>query len=98
MKLKDISETFEKDFQDPEFVQMYLEEALNDGVPNFLMALRSVVQANQGMAAVAQENDLGRESLYKTLSDVGNPQFITIEKILKSLGMRLTITPELVAK
>ena len=46
MKLKDISETFEKDLQDPEFVQMYLEEALNDGVPNFLLALRSVVQAN----------------------------------------------------
>ena len=50
------------------------------------------------MTAVAQENDLGRESLYKTPSDVGNPQFITIEKILRSLGMRLTVAPELVAK
>jgi probable addiction module antidote protein len=89
MKLKNISETFENDLQDPEFVRVYLEEALNDGVPNFLLALRYVVQANQGMAAIAQETDLGRESLYKTLSEAGNPNFATIEKILKSIGMRL---------
>jgi probable addiction module antidote protein len=94
MKLKNISETFENDLQDPEFVRVYLEEALNDGVPNFLLALRYVVQANKGMAAIAQETDLGRESLYKTLSEAGNPNFATIEKILKSLGMRLAIAYE----
>jgi probable addiction module antidote protein len=94
MKLKDISETFETDLQDPEFVQVYLEEALQDGVPNFLLALRYVVQANKGMTAIAEETDLGRESLYKTLSEAGNPNFATIEKILKSLGMRLTIVCE----
>jgi probable addiction module antidote protein len=94
MKLKDISETFETDLRDPEFVQVYLEEALQDGVPNFLLALRYVVQANKGMTAIAQETDLGRESLYKTLSEAGNPNFATIEKILKSLGMKLTIAYE----
>jgi probable addiction module antidote protein len=94
MKLKNISETFENDLQDPEFVQVYLEEALNDGAPNFLIALRNVVQVNKGMTAIARENDLGRESLYKTLSETGNPQFSTIEKVLKSIGMRLTIAPE----
>lgn len=63
-------------------------------MPNFLLALRYVVQANQGMAAIAQETDLGRESLYKTLSEAGNPNFATIEKILKSIGMRLAIAYE----
>jgi probable addiction module antidote protein len=94
MKLKDISETFETDLQDPEFVQVYLEEALQDGVPNFLLALRYVVQTNKEMTAITQETDLGRESLYKTLSEAENPNFATIDKILKSLGMRLTIAYE----
>lgn len=94
MKLKDISETFKADLQDPEFVQMYLEEALQDGLSNFLLALRYVVQANQGMSAIAQETDLGRESLYKTLAETGNPHFATIDKILKSLGLRLSIVTE----
>jgi probable addiction module antidote protein len=79
MKLKDISETFENDLQDPEFVQVYLEEALNDGVPNFLLALRHVVQAHKGMTAISLETNLGRESLYKTLSEAGNPNFATVK-------------------
>lgn len=94
MKLRDIAESFEQDFQDPEFVQIYLQEALNDGMPNFLMALRNVIQANKGMSIVAQEAELGRESLYKTLSENGNPHFETIEKILHSLGMKLSIVAE----
>lgn len=94
MKLKNISETFENDLQDPEFVQAYLEEALNDGSPNFLIALRNVVQANKGMTVIAPETDLGRENLYKTLSETGNSQFATVEKVLKSIGMRLTIASE----
>jgi probable addiction module antidote protein len=91
MTLRDIYETFETDLKDPEFVQVYLEEALQDGIPNFLMALRNVVQANKGMTAVARDTELGRENLYKALSEAGNPQFATIDKILKSLGMRLTV-------
>lgn len=47
MKLRDISETFEADLQDPEFVQAYLEEALKDGMSNLLLALRHVIQANE---------------------------------------------------
>ena len=97
MKLRDISETFKTDLQDPEFVQVYLEEALNDGVPNFLMALRNVVQSNEGLSAIAEETGLDRESLYKTLSEAGNPQFTTIEKILKTLDLRLTVAPETTA-
>lgn len=92
MKLRDISETFKSDLQDPEFIVGYLELALADGLPTFLVALKEVIQANEGMAKIAQKNDLGRESLYKTLSESGNPQFSTIDKILRSLGLKLSIT------
>ena len=97
MKLRDISKTFETDLQDPELVQLYLAEALNDGVANFLLALRNVVQANEGMSAIAHEAGLGPESLSKMLSEAESPQFITIEKILKVLGLRLTVETEATA-
>jgi len=91
MKLKDISETFEEDLQDLEFAQLYLEEALNDGFPNFLMALRQVVQAQKGMSALANEIEMGRESLYRSLSEEGNPQFVTIAKVIEALGLKFSI-------
>ncbi len=81
MKLKDISETFETDLQDPEFAQVYLEEALNDGGNNFLIALRNVVEANKHIAA---------EPLLGT-TVIENLQFSSVEKILKALGLRLSI-------
>ncbi|WP_330204733.1 addiction module antidote protein [Cyanobacterium sp. Dongsha4] len=89
--MKNISETFENDLQNPNFVIGYLELCLNEGLPTFLMALREVIQANGGMSSIAEKTDLGRESLYKTLSESGNPQFATIDKILHSLGLRLSI-------
>lgn len=88
MKLKDISETFETDLQDPEFVQVYLEEALIDGGNNFLIALRNVVEANKSMTA---------EPLLGT-SIIENLQFSSVEKILKALGLRLSIETEPTAK
>lgn len=91
MKLRDISETFEGDLQDPEFAQFYLEEALNDGFPNFLVALRQVVQAQKGMSALASEIEMGRESLYRSLSEEGNPQFVTVAKVIEALGLKLSI-------
>ncbi|WP_373480026.1 addiction module antidote protein [Geminocystis sp.] len=92
MKLRDISETFENDLQDSDFIIGYLELSLNKGLPTFLMALREVIQANGGMSLISHKTDLGRESLYKTLSESGNPQFATIDKILHSLGLKLAIT------
>lgn len=91
MKLKDISETFEGDLKDPEFAQFYLEEALNDGFPNFLVALRQVVQAQKGMSALANEIEMGRESLYRSLSEEGNPQFVTVAKVIEALGLKFSI-------
>jgi hypothetical protein len=43
-----------------------------------------------------QERDikgLGRESLYKDLSNEGNPEFATVLKVLQALGLRLQVVP-----
>ena len=39
---------------------------------------------------VAQETGLGRESLYKSLSADGNPEFATVLKVVRALGLRLS--------
>jgi probable addiction module antidote protein len=94
MKLKDISETFHNEFSDPEYVALYLKEALNsNGMNGFLLALRNIVVETEGMTQIAQETELGRESLYKTLSENGNPQFITIYKIISALGLEISFQP-----
>ena len=70
----------------------YLEAALEDKDPSvFLLALRQVVQA-RGMANVARKAHVGRESLYKTLSENGNPELRTINRLLHAMGLRLSVT------
>lgn len=54
-------------------------------------ALNDIARA-QGMTQVARDAGLGRESLYKALSSTGNPEFATIIKVMKALGMRLHAT------
>ncbi|WP_231982687.1 addiction module antidote protein [Pseudomonas mucidolens] len=46
----------------------------------------------QGMTQVARSTGLGRESLYKALSSTGNPEFATIMKVMKALGLKLHAT------
>jgi probable addiction module antidote protein len=47
----------------------------------------------KGMARIARETGLGRESLYKALSLEGNPEFATALKEVRALGLRRRATP-----
>ena len=81
-----------EDLKDPAEAAAYLEAALEDVDPAvFLLALRQVAQA-QGMANVARKAHVGRESLYKTLSENGNPELRTINRLLHAMGLRLSVT------
>ncbi len=94
MKLKSMYESLERDLQDPEYVALYLNDALHEGSSEeFYLALRNVIRANQGMSQVAASTELGRESLYKALSESGNPQFSTVQKIVAALGLQISIEP-----
>jgi probable addiction module antidote protein len=56
----------------------------------FLNALRKVAEAHK-MAKVAEEAGVSRESLYKTLSEDGNPRFDTLNSVLDAIGITLTV-------
>ena len=70
----------------------YLEAALEDGDPKLVTAVLGDIARSKGMAKIAQETGLGRESLYKALSNEGNPEFATVLKVLQALGLRLSAT------
>jgi probable addiction module antidote protein len=78
----------------PENIADYLDAALeeqNDQV--LLMALRNSVAAIGGMTELAQRTGLSRETLYRTLSEKGNPRLSTLRAILKAFGVNLAVRP-----
>ena len=75
----------------PEEMAAYLDAWLTeapDDVSGIARALGDIARA-KGMAQVAKEAGLSRESLYKALSENGNPSFATILKVTKALGVQL---------
>ena len=78
--------------ENKEDMAAYLEAALQDGDPALITAVLGDIARSKGMTQIAQETGLGRESLYKALSSEGNPEFATVLKVVRALGLRLTAT------
>jgi len=77
-----------------EAVAAYLEAAFEDGDPKLIAAALGDVARSRGMSEIADKAKLSRESLYRALSADGNPEFATILKVTKALGLRLAVGPE----
>lgn len=81
--------------KDPSEAAAYLNAAIEDGDRAvFLLALRNVAEACGGMRALAEKTKLSRESLYRTLSNRGNPEIKSLTAILHAMGLRLAVEPE----
>ncbi len=75
-----------------EVIAEYLTAALEDPNPDvFLRAMADVAKA-RGIATVAKDAGLGRESLYKALAPGAKIRYETVRKLLDSLGVRLMVT------
>ena len=77
----------------PEQVAMYLEEVFADGDPALIAHALGVAARAKGMAGIAKQTKLSRESLYRALSNQGNPELSTLIKVLHALGLRLAVEP-----
>ena len=82
------------DFLDnDEVIAEYLTAALEDENPDvFLSAVGDVARA-RGMTFIAQSSGLGRESLYKALAPGAKPRYDTLIRVLRSLGVKLEVSP-----
>jgi probable addiction module antidote protein len=69
----------------------YLDAVLADGDASEIADAIGVVARSQGMAAIAEQSGLSRETLYRTLSEVGNPRLATLISVLRAMGLRLSV-------
>src|ERR1700722_930802 len=77
------------------YLNTALEESLKGDEESqhlFLVALRNVVEAQGGIGNLAKKARVGRESLYKTLSEQGNPKWHTLVSLVVALGLNLRLT------
>ena len=75
----------------PEEMAAYLDAWLSeapDDAAGIARALGDIARA-KGMSQIARDTGLSRESLYKALSETGNPSLATVLKVAKALGVRL---------
>ena len=78
--------------ENDEDIATYLDAALEEEAPAVLAAALGDVARARGMTEIARETGLGRESLYKALSPEGNPDFGSVHKVVRSLGLELHVT------
>jgi probable addiction module antidote protein len=74
-----------------EDIAAYLDAVLEDGDPDLLKAALGDIARAKGMTEIAEAAGVGRTNLYKALSPDGNPEFATVAKVLKALGLKLRI-------
>jgi probable addiction module antidote protein len=72
-------------------VAAYLDAVLEDGDPDLLKAALGDLARAKGMSEIARAAGLSRANLYKALSPDGNPEFATVVKVLRALGLRVTV-------
>ncbi|MBW8830998.1 MAG: putative addiction module antidote protein [Burkholderiales bacterium] len=94
-KLKASAYDVAEHLRTPEEMAAYLDawlEQAPDDVSGIARALGDIARA-KGMSQVAKEAGLSRESLYRALSEGGNPSFSTVLKVARALGVRLHAQP-----
>jgi len=74
-----------------ERVIAYLEVALEENDPEFLLSALGDIARSKGMTQLARELNIDRKGLYKSLAPDGNPSFKTVFKLLDLLGMRIRL-------
>ena len=76
-----------------EAIAAYLNEILEKNDPAlFLAAIGNIAKA-RGMAQVAADAGLGRESLYKALAPGAKPRYDTVFRVMQALGIKLSANP-----
>jgi probable addiction module antidote protein len=82
-----------KYLDDDDAIAEYLTAVLETTNSDLLLLALSDVARAKGMAQVAKDAGLGRESLYKALAPGAKPRFETVMKVARALGVKFTAQP-----
>lgn len=76
-----------------EDMALYLDACVeeDEGDGSLIRAALGEIARARGMTQLAKDTGLAREGLYKALSADGNPEFATIMKVIKALGLKLHV-------
>lgn len=74
-----------------EEIREFLIEVANEGDESDLIHALNIAARAKGMTSVAEQAGVTRASLYKSLSQGGNPKFSTINKIISAFGCKLAV-------
>lgn len=86
--------TLESFRRDPQLAAEYLNAVLEDGDQDEVMfALRRLAEVFGGVPAVAAQANLNATTLYRTLSQRGNPELRSLAAILRAMGLRIAVAP-----
>lgn len=79
--------------KDEEDMRLYFEACIEEdpGDGSLIRAALGDIARARGMSQLARDTGLAREGLYKALSAEGNPEFSTIMKVIKALGLKLHV-------
>lgn len=72
-----------------EAIGEYLAQVFEDGDSDEMIRAIGHVAKARGMAAIAKDAGLGRESLYKALAPGAQPRFDTVLRVMRAMGLRL---------
>ena len=78
---------------DDDAIAEYMTAILETNDPDLLLLALSDVARAKGMAQVAKDAGVGRESLYKALTPGAKPRFETVMKVARALGVKFTAQP-----
>jgi len=82
-----------KRLENPVVAAHYLNATLDNSPDNFLNALKNVAKAHQ-MAKVAKDSGIQRETLYRSLSEQGNPTWDTLTSLFGALRLKFIVGPD----
>ncbi len=78
-----------------ESMAAYLNAAFEDGDTSVIAAALGDIARAKGMTQLSKETGITRDGLYKALSPTGNPSFDTVQKVVKTFGLRLDVVTSL---
>ena len=97
MPTENYKEFLIQDLKNPESAAAYLNACLEESPDIFLLALKDVAEAWGGMTYLSGQSRLNREHLYRIFSQNGNPRLSSLQSILHTCGLQLSIRPRLEA-
>lgn len=77
----------------PEEVSGYLEAALEENDPEFLVTVIRDVLKSEGYTKMAKKTGLTREGLYNSFSEETEPKVETLFKVLNAIGLKIKLEP-----